>query len=126
MKTISEHTLKARLAHHRALEVLAQSVNCHTDGLILWRKLRRLETKVHKAAEAYSNDATFGLELWETVQSHAKQQATKIFGGTLPKGVFINGDPRGHSLKLDCDVVGIPEGMYRDRGGNGILAADIN
>ena len=55
----------------------------------------------------------------------------KIFGGTIPEGVFINSDPRGHALKLDCGDAGqpgvtIPEGMEKDWGGNGILAAEID
>ena len=57
-------------------------------------------------------------------------QLLALFGGSLPAGLYINGDPRGHMLKLDCGSAGspgvpIPDGMERDWGGDGILAADI-
>lgn len=56
----------------------------------------------------------------------AKLELARIFGGTVPAGVYINGDPRGHMLKLDGDEVVVPEGMQRDWVYNGILAAEIN
>lgn len=123
----SETTIiERRKAHHHALEVLALTVNCHKPGLSLWRELGRLERKVYAACEAYSSDASFGLERWEKVKDDARVELARIFGASIPKGVYINGDPRGHSLKLDCDVAPVPGGMERDWGGNGILAATID
>lgn len=118
--------IERRKAHHRALEVIAATVNCDTPGLTLWRKLGSLERSIYADCEAYSSDASFGLARWEKSKERARKILASIFGGTVPKGVYINGDPRGHMLKLDCDVVPIPDGMERDWGGNGILAATID
>jgi hypothetical protein len=119
-------TIEQQKRHHAALETLAQSVGCKASGFQLWRKLRRLEQAVSYACLEYSNDSSFGIERWEKVKADAKEELAEIFGGTIPKGVFINGDPRGHALKLDNDEVVIPPGMEKDWGGNGILAATIN
>lgn len=123
MKT-AEHIQRRRLAHHKALEVLAAQVGCKTPGLTLWRSLRRLEAKLHRACESYSSDSDYGLERWEADKAAGHDELIRIFGMT-PKGVYINGDPRGHSLKLDSEQVTIPEGMQRDWGNDGILAAEI-
>lgn len=124
MKT-NEHTIKARLAHHKALEALARQVGCNVPGLTLWRKLSRLERSVHLACEQYSSDPAFGVDRWEAIKADATKQLAAIFGGTIPTGIFINGDPRGHSLKLDAEQVTVPEGMSKDWGSDGILAAEI-
>lgn len=127
MKTeTKERVERRRKAHHAALETLAREVGCTTDGLTLWRKLRRIEREVYRACEAYSNDPDFGVERWESVKDKACGELREVFGGKLPVGLFVNGDPRGHMLKLDNDERAIPEGMQTDWGGNGILAVEIN
>lgn len=123
MKT--DTTNQSRARHHAALEILAGQVGCKASGLRLWRQLRRLERKVAIACDAYSSDSAFGIERWEAVKNDARKELARIFGGTIPQGVFINGDPRGHMLKLDNEEVTIPEGMQTDWGGYGILAAEI-
>lgn len=123
MKTTTVELHRKR--HHLALETLAQRVGCKTPGLTLWRKLARLERKVSLACEQYSSDSAFGIERWEQVKADAKAELAKIFGGTIPNGVFINSDPRGHALKLDNEEVTVPEGMEKDWGQYGILAPDI-
>lgn len=125
MKT-DEMTQRRRLAHHAALETLAREVGCLEPGLKLWRKLRRLEAKVYAACEAYSNDSNFGLARWEMAKGEARAELARIFWGKIPSGVFINGDPRGHMLKLDNEERTVPEGMHTDMGQYGILAAEIN
>lgn len=114
-----------RKQHHQALEALALRVACTTDGLTLWRKLNRLERRLHAACEHFSNEGSYGQDRWEKDKQAGCEELRRIFGGQIPEGVYINGDPRGHSLKLDCDEAPIPEGMQRDWGGNGILAAEI-
>lgn len=64
------------------------------------------------------------LDQWEVEKDRTRLELVKIFG-KLPTGVFINGDPRGYMLKLDSEKVTIPEGMYKDWGSDGILAAMI-
>ena len=126
MSETTDNIQRRRERHHKALEIIAMTVNCKTPGIKLWRKLASLERKGSIACEQYSNDAGFGIERWEAVKDEARAELASIFGGTIPEGVFLNGDPRGHFLKLDCDEVPIPEGMERDWGGNGLLAAEIN
>lgn len=121
-----ERVARQRANHHLALEALALRVGCQIPGKLLWRKLRRIENWFSKAVENYSNDSAYGLERWEKDKERARQELAAIFGGTIPPGVYLNSDPRGHALKLDCDEAEIPQGMEKDWGGNGILAAEIN
>ena len=113
---------RRRKAHHWALSTL---VDGKIDGLVLWRRLRKIEIVMHKANEMYCN-GDFDMEAWEAAKAYAQSAIKRAFHGTIPEGFFINGDPRGCALKLDPDVRPIPEGMERDWGGNGILAAEIN
>lgn len=120
---------RRRIAHHKALAKLAGG---KVDGLKLWRKLRAIERSLYAQCEHYTN-GTGGVDLkqWEREKEAAREALRVAFGGKIPTGVYINGDPRGHMLKLDCGSAGepgvpIPEGMEKDWGGNGILAAEIN
>ena len=66
-------------------------------------------------------------DVWDEMKDSAKRQLATMFGGVIPNGVYVNSDPRGHMLKLDSGAqFGVPEGMERDWGGNGILAAEID
>ncbi len=91
-----------------------------------FRHLRTLENRAHYDAERYCNG-----EITEE-QSDASDKAItaavqKAFGGTLPAGFMINGDPRGYALKIDAEHKGgtIPDGMIKDWGGYGILAPEF-
>lgn len=116
---------RRRTNHHKALETLAYQVNCTTQGLALWRQLRRIESWFTVYSTRYCN-GTIDSEPFEDVKQQAYNRLSKVFGGRIPDGVFINSDPRGYALKLDNEKVTIPEGMERDWGGNGILAAEID
>lgn len=129
-KETAERLERARSRHWAALETLAQQVGCKTQGLTLWRKLRRLENKVYACCERYSNEGSYGIARWESDKESAKHELKEIFGGKIPTGVYINSDPRGSMLKLDAGDatkpgVKIPDGMVTDWGGDGILAAEI-
>ena len=116
---------RRRENHHKALEVLAYQVGCDTPGLALWRQLRRIETWISYYSVEYCN-GTIDTDKFESVKQQARNRLTKVFGGRIPEGVFINSDPRGYALKLDNEHVEIPQGMERDWGGYGILAAEID
>lgn len=132
MKTESlterQWTEKHRTAHHGTLAKLATN---GADGLTLWRKLRRLETEVHLATTAQCNGEAyegqpFRTEAeWEDYKAGVGTVIREIMG-TVPKGFFINGDPRGHALKLEVDAAAQLSGLQKDWGGYGILAAEIN
>ena len=135
MKTASEHITRRRLAHHRALETL-KSPACKLSGLQIWRKLRQIEKVAHDGATAYCNgEAVFHQgqafnfrrdeTAWHRFSAYIRTQVGSVLG-QIPAGFFLNGDARGHALKLDSETVTIPEGMETDWGRDGILAAEID
>jgi len=118
-----EHVIKWRENHHRALETL-RAPECKLTGLQLWRKLCKIEREASAAALRLCNDSHYSQEEFDTVKDSVKEQIRKTFG-QIPPGFFVNSDPRGYALKLDNDKTTIPEGMHKDWGGYGILAAVI-
>lgn len=141
----AEHVTRWREAHHKSLAMLASQINPHNKltGLQLWRKLCKIERKASSGAVAYCNGATchtahtltstkqrlvwnFNADenAWESFSQWIEAKVAKVFGG-VPQGFFVNGDPRGYALKLDNEKVTIPDGMHKDFGGYGILAAVI-
>lgn len=116
---------RRRENHHRALETLAYQVNCNTPGLALWRQLRRIENWFTVYSTRYCN-GDIDTDAFEQAKEQAHKRLSKVFGGRIPEGVFLNSDPRGCALKLDNEQVQIPQGMETDWGGYGILAAEIN
>jgi hypothetical protein len=143
MKTYSQ-------AHQDHLFALADLAgiewNAGTDTApALYRKLRRIEALANRAATAQCNgeayqgqpfrpdwhaDGSEGTEenptQWEVFSDSIRAKVAKVFGGKLPAGFRFNQDPRGYALKLDNEKVKLPQGMYTDWGGYGILAPDFN
>lgn len=123
MKTKNPNVLIWRQNHHAALKKLA-APECKLTGLQIWRKLRRLEAEATRITTALCNG--------EIEQEKADQALQRIalnvdlVFGRRPDGFFINRDPRGFACKLDPEHASIPDGMYKDWGGYGILAAEIN
>lgn len=145
MKTQAQQAIQERRQrHHTALATLANKPA--SEGLSIWRKLRRIERIANAAATAQCNcapyqgqpfrpdwhkDGSEGTEenptQYEVFCDSIRAQVAKVFGGELPKGFKLNQDPRGYSLKIDKDKGGIiPQGMVTDWGGYGILAPEIN
>lgn len=91
-----------------------------------FRTLRSLERIANHNAERACNDGDFTEAQHDAADKWVSVRVAKLFGGTLPKGFFINHDPRGAALKLDNETVTIPDGMHKDWGGYGILAPDWN
>ncbi len=122
-KTIQETMVhRWRENHHRALETL-RAPNCKLTGLQLWRRLGTIERMTHDAALKYCN-GEMQSDDFDEVKEYAHQRIEEIFGHKV-KGFFVNSDPRGYALKLDNEKTTIPEGMHKDWGGYGILAAMI-
>lgn len=121
MKTPNEGVLKARAAHHAALAAMLPPGSKLT-GLSVWRKLRRIEREAN----------SIGLDMCNTGISEAEKERRdaaveskiKAIFGKLPKGFFINHDPRGYALKLE-EGSG-PAGLHRDWGNYQILACEID
>ncbi len=149
--TEKAHILARRAAHFRALEALYNNDRDRTPtgriraqtpkpaGLLLWRRLRRVETRAHNAATAQCNGEAYQGEPYRTEEEHDAFIATiradvgRILGG-VPAGFFVNQDPRGYALKIRTprsdpkrspDEVTECPGLESDWGGYGILAADI-
>lgn len=125
-----------RAAHHAALFTLAGPKNKKT-GLQIWRALRKVEHVAHAAATAYCNGDAFtlagtrydfrssGCDAFDALKrDHIRPAVARAFGGRIPEGFFVNGDPRGYALKIRAEHA--PAGMATDWGRNGILAADID
>lgn len=100
-----------------------------------FRTLRTLENRANYNAVLYCNGPAYNgidSDVYETRQERIAEQVKKLFGGTLPQGFFINGDPRGYALKINAgNEAGmehhpeyIPEGLHKDWGGYGILAPE--
>ena len=134
--TIKQALEHRRAAHHAALLTLAGPKNKKT-GLQIWRALRKVETIARAAATAYCNGDAFtingthydfrndGCDAFDAIKrDHIKPAVARAFGGVIPEGFFVNGDPRGLALKLHAEHV--PAGMATDWGRDGILAAEID
>ena len=122
MKNSKENLNKWRENHHKALESL-KGENCNLNGLQLWRKLRTIEVIAHAAATDYYNTKIDTAQL-DAVKDSVGKEIERLFKRKIP-GLMFNSDPRGYALKLDNETVTIPEGMHKDWGGYGILAAII-
>lgn len=135
-----DHVKQARAAHHAALLALHAKPYQSTSGLSMWRALRRLEREVHSATVAQCNGETYqgqpfreywdpatgadsNTSPWQRYLDTVHARISKVFGGQVPPGFFINQDPRGYALKIRPELV--PAGMWKDWGSNGILAAEI-
>ena len=112
----NNYTQNLRQNHHKALETLADFPN--PNGLKIWRQLRRLEAKAHRYTTAICNGGSV-----QTSEPELFREIQRIFGG-IPRGFFLNGDARGHALKIQPEHA--PAGIAQDWGRNGILAAEIN
>lgn len=138
MKT-AQHVIESRNRHHSALASLTQ--NPTQSGLSLWRKLRKVEGLASRGATAYCNgerlevtnasgtrsyDFRSNENAWEAFVTREIIPAVRRILGRLPDGFFVNGDPRGYSLKIDNDKTAVPAGLHADWGGYGILAPEIN
>ena len=95
-----------------------------------YKRLRRVERETNRATVAHCEVPNFD---WEKARENAEFKVKRIFGGKLPPGFFVDGDPRGYALKIDggqsyegdFHPEYIPEGLHKDFGGYGILAPEF-
>lgn len=132
-----EQIKERRLRHHAALLALANSINPENNlsGLQLWRKLHRLEVMSRNAATAQCNGESYGGQPyrdeneWETFKNGIREKVAAVFGGKLPPALYVNGDPRGHAIKLGSgngEKTATPFALEQDWGRNQILAPEID
>lgn len=107
------------------------------DPVALCKKLRRIETAVHRPILNYCNGDGGVTEPGLTVEIVKAMGRVKLLFGlndSTKCGLFANLDPRGHALKLDAEwtrkfndaqyQAGKPA-IHTDMAGNGILAPDL-
>jgi len=146
-RTEKDRIAKIRQTHHDALEKLALIINplhpitgkdthesTKKTGLQLWRQLKRIENKAHKAATDYCN-GVISYDALQVAEAHAAQGVEKVFG-KLPHGFFVNSDARGYALKLEPFQHEDGKGKTRlafpdlrldsDWGSNQILAPEVS
>lgn len=87
-----------------------------------YSRLKRLENIAHKNAEDYCNGVIESDE-YDNRCNTVLDSLKKGFNGKLPDGLFINGDPRGYTLKLESTNQII---TYQDWGGYKILVPNFN
>jgi hypothetical protein len=88
------------------------------EGLKIFQKLRRVENFANRMTTAECNgEAT--PEGWE---DKVRDSVKKIFGREVA-GFFVNGDPRGYTLKVREEQAK-EAGLHKDWGGYGILAPE--
>ena len=110
--------------HTPHLRALAALSNGRRSPESILRCLRRLENRANAAATAQCNGEAYGGQpyrdeaAWERFIAHTTAEVGRILGA-VPRGFFVNTDPRGYALKIEGEI---PEGLHRDWGGYGILA----
>lgn len=126
----------ALLAHYATCERLALYLGMpakKVDGKRISVALYKAEKLGAQRSERLSCDESYtrnGYGLSEADKARVVEMVRAALG-TLPPGFFVNGDPRGHALKIDNDD---PQGrelieavrLHRDMGGYGILSPEID
>ena len=128
MSTKKERMYQAIEKHGANLNALFKT---KLDNVTLSKKLFSLEYKLHRYATQYCN-GDIELADYDIAEADIAKKVGKLLGVCTADGVAVyplvfNRDPRGYSLKLDSDWVRDNKAeIYRDLGGDGILAPDFN
>lgn len=86
-----------------------------------YRRLRLIEVAMGRDNDSYAN-GDIDSEQHDKAMERAKRQVRCVFG-ELPKGFYLNSDPRGYALKIDLESIGVSrQNIYTDWGGYGLLA----
>ena len=111
--------LHAQIVGHG--EALKEIFGLDISAYELCKRLRRIENRAHREAEAYCN-GEMDTDAYEAARYKTMRQCDLLLEFTK-KGipVFVNSDPRGHSLKVRDDFPCTVK-IHRD-GGNYIILA---
>lgn len=121
MSNKNDWIMKSRAAHHAALKAMLPGDDTRS-GLQVWRQLRRLECKASQIATDLCN-GTIEQEKADIQLEAIQGKVADVFGGQLPKGFFVNRDPRGYALKLEPGSV--EHALHTDWERYQILAPEI-
>ena len=107
--------------HLQTLSALSGDPNAGPYRFDLYSKLKRLEVRANRISTAECNG-----EILEEIADKKLDAIRKKVAELLPNltTFFINGDPRGYSLKVKESEAKFL-GMYTDWGGYGILAPEF-
>ena len=97
---------------------------------VSYKELKELDNKVHSFNEHLCSYEISEIEEEET-HNYFFEELLKIVGKENKEKVFLNGDPRGYSLKIPYEIRNKfwdtnRINIYGDMGGYGILAPDFN
>ena len=136
VKEWSKMTKKERFAerlnrHYKSLNELLKVCGVEIDvahrAKRISTQLLQIENICHRSAIDYCN-GIIDMNQFDRICEIQEAKVNKIFCGKL-EGFFINGDPRGYSLKIKDNVMREKyneTGLHKDWGGYGILAPEIN
>jgi hypothetical protein len=99
-----------------------------TDPIKLYKSMRRLEVNANLLAVDYCNGENgITAENWDEKCKPILYQVKKILNTTDNYPIFLNGDARGYSLKIEEKYVRETKmTIHTDWGGYGILAPDFD
>lgn len=128
MNTLERKAIK--LAHRQRHIEQLQKLGYTKDTM---HAIKRLENEANRIQTADCNGELTEVEASDADMRISNRVAT-LFGGQLPKGFFINGDPRGYALKLNPEAWRVSDDAhenyeaqpikYTDWGGYMILAPE--
>lgn len=103
------------------------------NPVALCKKLRRIETVAHRISERLCGDSSYTYDQADADTAHVMRRVTDLLGlvgvdgerAVCDCGLFVNRYPRGYALKVSSDWAHDRD-IYRDWGGYGILAPDLN
>ena len=113
-----------------AIKEHEQNLSTFFGREISYKELKALDEKVHTFNEHCCSYEISEIEQEET-ENYFFEELLKIVGKENKDKVFLNGDPRGYSLKIPYEIRNKfwdtnRINIYGDMGGYGILAPDFN
>jgi len=104
-------------------------VSTYHEAYLIYKKLHRIEARMNRI---FTNECNGVSQPTEAQEKKRNQRVLKQLNDMLPglKTIFLNGDPRGYSLKISSEEAkelrdkGI--NIYTDWGGYGILCPDFD
>ena len=128
METKKQRNARELFSHVCNLQKLA-NVTTYYEAFLIYKKLHRIEARMNRV---FTNECNGVSQLTEAQEEKRDQRVLKQLTELLPglKTIFLNGDPRGYSLKISSEEArelrdkGI--NIYTDWGGYGILCPDFD
>ena len=113
-----------------AIKEHEQKLSTFFGRKVSYKELKALDEKIHWINVNRCSEEISEIEQEET-ENYFFEELLKIVGKENKEKVFLNGDPRGYSLKIPYEIRNKfwdtnRINIYGDMGGYGILAPDFN